>query len=192
MAKKERKGLKPIGEKGLTKLHKKLTPQFKEKEITETLRVEFTEKEKQEKAMRIASVIRDRDAKIGEFGEVKAHYAGEIKKLETEIASLASAINSGWEMRPVNCLEKKDYRTGTCVVTRLDTKEKVSERALTAAERQTTMPLKTKEENKEEEKGTQEAGSGDKPVGASAETGKETLSAKPDSSPEEFPDTDTI
>jgi hypothetical protein len=73
--------------------------------------------------------------------EIDAQLKAEIESHSTKALSLARKINNGYEYRDVKCEIIHDYREGTVTTTRLDTKENVEHRVMTAEERQTKMEL---------------------------------------------------
>lgn len=62
-----------------------------------------------------------------------------ISEAENERDSLLDAIAKGTEQRMVECVESKEFRTGVITVFRVDTGEKVRERAMSWSERQMTI-----------------------------------------------------
>lgn len=73
--------------------------------------------------------------------EIDAQLKAEIESHSTKALSLARKINNGYEYRDVKCHELKDYRRGIVTIMRQDTNEIVSERAMTAEERQVKIKL---------------------------------------------------
>lgn len=63
-----------------------------------------------------------------------------ITEAETERDRLLAALANGTEKRLVECIEEHIFATNTVLVTRCDTGEKVSERAMHWGERQGTLP----------------------------------------------------
>lgn len=108
--------------------------------FSEMLPVRLTETEIAERARR-ASVAR---RQIAEYESQKqaatSHWKAKIELAENERDSLLDTIDSGVEERAVECIETFEWRTGTVVITRADTTEKIRERAMTAQERQPSLP----------------------------------------------------
>jgi hypothetical protein len=109
------------------------------KKVMRILKVLFTVKQRLEMGEQMANAIRNTKQAQDEAKSVKAQYDGKIKQFDAEISNISERLNSGWEMKPVDCEETRDYRTGSAIVRRVDTQEIIEERALTWEERQ--MPL---------------------------------------------------
>lgn len=119
--------------------------EMQERKFNRLLKVLFTPPEKIEMSEQIASAIRDLKKSQDDLATVKAQFQSKIKEHEAEIANLCERINSGWEMRSVECREVRDYNTGSVYVFRDDTEEVIEERAMTAGERQPELPFKEPE-----------------------------------------------
>jgi hypothetical protein len=111
-----------------------------------SLKVVFVDKEKIQMAEQIAGDYRKLRAVEDELDSIKKRYASEIKCLEAGITSTVEKLNSGWDMRKVECEEIRDYDNGSVCVWRRDTAEIVEERAMTAEERQGELPLEKPED----------------------------------------------
>ncbi len=106
----------------------------------EMLPVRLSEGEIAERARR-ASVARQRIAEYeAQKDAATKHWKTKIDGAEMERDELLDTIASGVEERAVECIETFEWRTGTVIVTRGDTGEKVRERAMTALERQPSLP----------------------------------------------------
>lgn len=64
------------------------------------------------------------------------HFGEDIKALEREVEKLAVSIRTRQELREVECLEKREFRTNEVVVVRTDTGDVIDSRAMTIEERQ--------------------------------------------------------
>ena len=104
------------------------------------LPVPLTEKEIAERAKRAAAFR----AMVAEYEASKKsaadHWKAKIELAENERDGLLDAIAMGTEERPVECLESREYRLGVVRVVRVDTGEVISDRAMSFAERQGTLP----------------------------------------------------
>lgn len=124
------------------------------RDVYRNLKAFFTEKEKVSLAEGFAAEHSRKVHIENDFDSVKKQYQTDLKRAEAEISSIAERLNTGWEMRRVECVETKDWRTGTITLVRKDTGEIVEERAMTGEERQAELALKDKEscptENKAE------------------------------------------
>lgn len=119
--------------------------EMEERKFNRLLKVLFTPPEKIEMSEQIAAAIRNLHKAQDDLATVKAQFQSKIKEHEAEITSLSERINSGWEMRSIGCREIRDYKNGSVYVFRDDTEEIIEERAMTAEERQPTLPFKEKE-----------------------------------------------
>jgi hypothetical protein len=112
--------------------------EIQETKTVKILKVMFSEKEKVDMAGQIANSIRNLNRVEDELASISAEYRSEIKKYQIEIKTTAQKLNTGWEMRSIPCIEKKDYDNGSIQIFRNDTQEMIEERAMTAEERQMT------------------------------------------------------
>jgi hypothetical protein len=81
---------------------------------------------------------------VGELLDVEAQKAAKMSEFNKELKDLA---RTGMERRDVECAERYDYRRGAVETIRLDTKEVIDERAMTADERKTKMPVGDEDED---------------------------------------------
>jgi len=114
---------------------------IEEKNLTKLLRVNFTSKEKLDMGDQMANAIRNIKSAEEDLSSVSSQYKSDIKKYQAELSSLAERLNCGWEMRSVNCIQHKDYTLKSVFIQRLDTRETIEERAMTADELQMGLPL---------------------------------------------------
>ncbi len=105
------------------------------------LRYTFNDDEKKELAKEMAQAVVERDTATAEMETVKAQFEGRITKAEGEITLNAGKINSGYEMRHIECEVTKDYKKGRVTVVRLDTGELVEDRPMTGEEKQVQIPV---------------------------------------------------
>ena len=109
---------------------------MEEKMITRILRVGFDGKETVQLAEQMANAYRNLNRTQDELASVTAQYKSKIKQIEAGIATVAEKLNTKWEMRSIECVERWDYITGNIEIFRNDTGEKIDERAMTGEERQ--------------------------------------------------------
>lgn len=108
--------------------------------FNELLPVKLTDAELTEKAKR-AAIARRRVAEYeAQHKAASDGWKHKIKTAEVERDELLDTIDRGVEERPVECIETFDWRLGSVFVHRADTGEKLRERAMTAAERQPSLP----------------------------------------------------
>ncbi len=107
---------------------------------TKNLPVPLTEREKSKRGEVVAhlvqKILQAKDAKKNQAAQAKA----DIDVLEAELKQASAEINSGVVYRDVQIEERHIYRTNTYQEVRMDTKEVILERALTAEERQPELP----------------------------------------------------
>lgn len=107
--------------------------------ITEFLRYHFTEDEKKELAQSMAqNVIRARDLEE-EKKAITSQYASQINEATAKANAAAQKLESGFEMRMIDCENIYDYGEKTVTTIRLDIGEVARERAMTNAELQQDM-----------------------------------------------------
>jgi len=124
--------------------------------INEFLRYHFNEDEKKDLAQSMAqSVIKARDLEE-EKKTTTSQFASQINEANAKANSAAQKLESGFEMRMIDCEELWNYKTKAITVTRLDTGEEVRERTMNNRECQEDMW-----EEKEDEEKKDEAISGD-------------------------------
>lgn len=106
---------------------------------TEFLRYHFTEAEKRELAQIMAQSV----IKIGELEKEKkaatSQFASDINQETAKASSAAQRIESGFEMRTIDCEKHYIYGPNVVVTIRLDSAETVKERTMTSAELQQEM-----------------------------------------------------
>jgi hypothetical protein len=120
---------------------------------TEFLRYQFDEDEKKCLAQGMAqSVIKARDLEE-EKKTITSQFASQINEANATANSAAQKLESGFEMRTIDCEELWNHKTKTITIIRLDTGEEVRERTMTNRECQEDMW----EEEKAEEKSSEEA-----------------------------------
>lgn len=106
---------------------------------TEFLRYHFTEDEKRD----LAQVMAQNVIKIGELEKEKkavtSQFASDINQETAKASSAAQRIESGFEMRTIDCEEHYIYGPNVVRTIRLDSGEVVKERTMTNAELQKSM-----------------------------------------------------
>ena len=109
--------------------------------VFEYLKHRFTAEERLKLSEQLSQAVMERSAAEEELQTVKADFKSRITRAEATIADCARKINTGYEMRNVECELVKDFTTNTIRYQRLDTGEIVRERAMTSEERQRTLEL---------------------------------------------------
>ena len=106
---------------------------------TEYLRYHFNEEEKKDLAREMAqNVIKTRDLEENKKA-VTSQFASQINEAVASSNMAAQKLESGFEMRTIECEEVFDYDRNTVETWRLDTGEKVKDRTMTQAELQREM-----------------------------------------------------
>ena len=110
--------------------------------MAQKLKVPLTAEEQsnlgKELAVQLATINRLKD----ELVSIKSHYKSQIDLHTQNVNSLSRVINEGAEWRDVECQEVKNFTDNSVKVIRMDTGELVSERTMTAGERQRGLDLK--------------------------------------------------
>jgi hypothetical protein len=109
--------------------------------IAQKLKVPLTDEEQsnlgKELAVQLATINRLKD----ELVSIKSHYKSQIDLHTQNVNSLSRVINEGAEWRDVECQEVRNFTDNSVKVIRMDIGELVSERTMTAAERQKGLDL---------------------------------------------------
>lgn len=115
---------------------------------TEYLRYHFNEEEKKDLAQHMAqNVIKAQDLE-GKKKAVVSQFASDINEAVAKSNSAAQRLESGFEMRTIECEEVFIYHRSTVQTWRLDTREMVKERTMTQAElQQKLFPEEEKKDN---------------------------------------------
>lgn len=112
---------------------------IKRRETTEFLRYHFTEEEKKDLAQEMAqNVIKARDLEEQKKATT-SQFASQINEAIAKSNSAAQRLESGFEMRTIECMEKFMYDQSMVQTWRLDTNKMVKERTMTQAELQREM-----------------------------------------------------
>lgn len=121
------------------------------KTIEKELPVILTADERDQRGREMANVHHELTENAEAKKKATKVYADKEKALKKRLSDLASAVRTGTEMRPVQCDEELEPRQNTRRLRRRDTGAVVEERALTAEERQLTMPGSDREETELED-----------------------------------------
>ena len=95
---------------------------------------------KDEKLDRIAKALGERKDVKAEAKLATSDHRTRINELDKEIETLREQVATGKELRSVSVAEFKDYRKNVVSIVRVDTREVVETREMTADERQETFP----------------------------------------------------
>ncbi len=106
----------------------------------EVLPVRLTEAEIAERGRRAAVAMERVEQLEAAKAAAMSDWKWKIDGAEKERDELLRTIARGTEERAVECIETFEWRTGTVTVVRVDTGAKVRERAMSAAERQPSLP----------------------------------------------------
>lgn len=145
-----------------------MSEKIKTKDVFRMVKCTFNAKEKIILGEQMAGCIREKNRLEDELGSIKKRYASDIGKQDAEIFSLAERLNTGWEMRRVECVEVNDFNTGSVYVYQKDVFGNISlceplveQRPMNAEERQMQLQLGKGEEPSPE---TELYGDLDKPL----------------------------
>lgn len=109
---------------------------IKRKPITKFCKCELTDKELLDYGQMMADSNAEATALEDQLASVKKEYQGRIDAATATAARLGGCIRSGYEHRDVECEEVRNWTDKTVKVIRLDTKEVVESRRMTAEEAQ--------------------------------------------------------
>jgi hypothetical protein len=117
------------------------TREVKVENIEQDLLIKLTSEEMVTRAKRMSHLMQRMSEMDAARDSANKLAKGEIAKLAAERDSLANEITIGQRLAKVKCQEVFDYRLGSVRIIRLDTKEVVDERPMSARERQPELPL---------------------------------------------------
>lgn len=100
------------------------------------LRVTLTPEEIQSKAGELADLMVEYSETESKRKADAASYSARLKSLDTQAQDIAQVIKAGEEERQVECEERRNFETSQIQIIRLDTGALVSERTMTAEEKQ--------------------------------------------------------
>jgi hypothetical protein len=113
---------------------------IKREPFERNLRVILGPEQVAERADRVAHLLHERDHKEEMAKAALAHAKSEIKEVDAQLHRLASEVRDKACYLETKCERIFDYHTGAVTETRLDTGEVISERPMTADERQIELP----------------------------------------------------
>ncbi len=100
----------------------------------EYLKCILTEQEKKDVAEKMAIAVSKVNEVEGNLKSVQAQMKADINRYEAEVSLASEKYRSGFEMRNIDCIIEKNYRTGVITQIRKDTFEIVWERSMTSEE----------------------------------------------------------
>lgn len=106
--------------------------------FTRELRVRLTETEVTERGRKLAARRADRAQLDEKRKAVAKDYGGQLAQIDAELDGLQGAIQTGSELRPVQCYE--DFRAGVIEIRRADNDEVIDTRIPTLSEQQVPLP----------------------------------------------------
>lgn len=126
---------------------------MKKQKTREYLKYKFSDDEVKEFSQEMASDLREKSKLEDDKKSIVKDFAAKISKLEASINENAGIINSGFEMRQIDCMSTYDYDDLVIRTHREDTGELVKERDMEESEKQMDLPEddEAPEENKESE-----------------------------------------
>jgi len=114
----------------------RLAERFPTRKVTKAIEVDLTDAEIADKGRVLAGLEKEIEAAKALLKEECARLRSDVKLLEARRATVAGEIANGKGSVDVECEERLVFETNSLQTMRLDTGEVVSERALSAAERQ--------------------------------------------------------
>ena len=111
------------------------------KTVTRSAKVPFTDMEKLEMAGKIGRETQLLAEARERKKEVTSQLTADVEAHRTEVDRIGTMLANGYEYRPVECAETRDFTAARIRVTRMDTGEILEDRPMTAAERQRELAL---------------------------------------------------
>jgi hypothetical protein len=108
---------------------------------TMPLEVKLTEEELLAKGILLAETTQEIEDLENKKKIIAAEYKTHIDTKSIEAREISTIIKQGFEIRPVEVVERKYYDDQRVVTIRIDTGETVTPRAMTPAERQEPLPF---------------------------------------------------
>lgn len=115
-------------------------PGIKERKYEKLLKCPLTDKELIETGDALAQALHHLSSVNGELDAIKADYKGKVKAAEADIEQHRNRMQNKFEMRPVECIEVKNFADRKLIAMRLDTNEIIEERSLRQDELQQPLP----------------------------------------------------
>jgi len=120
------------------------------KKVTRNLFCKLTDEEVLAYSRSVASKLGEKDREDKHKKRAAKEFDSRIANLESEVVDLIEKVNTGEEMREVECEWRYEWTSNTKVLVRLDTGEEIDKRPIEADERQATLPEEKGEEETEE------------------------------------------
>lgn len=114
--------------------------QPKPKYVTRHLPCDLTPEERDARVDSLVELHKRKEATIKKRSEITSKLNGEVKEIDSEIATLTDTISTRRENREVRCRVEKDFEAGTIDTIREDTGDCIDSRRLREEERQTAIP----------------------------------------------------
>jgi hypothetical protein len=113
-----------------------------DREFTQQLRVDLTDHELTEKAREQARKQNTLDQEEIDKKRASSEFANRIKAIKADLSRLAYTVDTGYELREVQCVQFFDRpEKGKKSTIRIDTKEVVSVEDMSPADRQMSLPI---------------------------------------------------
>lgn len=126
--------------------------------FTRELRTKLTEGEITERGRKLAARRQDHHALDEKRKATNKDFGGQLAQISAELDSLQSAINTGTELRPVQCYE--EWRAGVVEIRRADTGEVLDTRIPTLSEQQVGLPVPGLDDDEPKDGAAGEGGEG--------------------------------
>ncbi len=115
--------------------------------IFETLKCDLTDEELLETGRQLARAQSNLTHAEANKKQIDARLKGEIDGYRLQAAELSERVNTGYELRAVECKEVPDRLNLNVQIIRMDTGELVRQRAMTEREREQLLPFGHPPEN---------------------------------------------
>lgn len=124
---------------------------IKERKLTRELKCTLTAQELADTAENLTEALQKLERVNADLDSMRAEYKAKQKLAEAEIQQYRTRYANKFEMRPVDCIERKDFEARTVEVFRTDTGEIVDRRELTQDDIQRTFPGMCEPDDKPEQ-----------------------------------------
>jgi hypothetical protein len=113
----------------------------------------FNDQERLDISNKMSEAFIEKSTLEADLKTVQSQFKSRIQEAMGQIGTLAQKLNSGWEMREIQCRVIKDYNEGVVRFESIETDEIVDERPMTLDERQMKIGDEVGDGEEEQESG---------------------------------------
>ena len=135
----------------------------------------LTDEERLEISNKMSEAIIEKTNLEADLKTVHSQFKSRIQETMGQIGTLAQKLNSGWEMREIQCRVIKDYNEGVVRFESIETDEIVDERAMSLDERQMKLGDEVGDGQEEQESGGETEGQETESQGSQAPLEEEDI-----------------